>query len=206
MGSRHTAHNIASVRSSVVEPSDLIEKLNAIVGYMEGQCADAAPLLGALARLRQTNADVDDSFAPVSVDDVGPAPARPTPHHPGLRGWVSWRIKQVIRRAIYWYVDPIDDGRHENRARLTAQEKQLTERLVRVSNDFASRTDAIVEVLAERDAAIRSELDHLRREVARLTVAKNRIHRLAEGVSEAEHARAASTAPLSGTVRVESDG
>ena len=66
-----------------------------------------------------------ERFWPVSAD-------QPLERRPGLKGWMAYQVKRVLRKAMRWYVEPA-----------FAEQRIVNDALLRLVDDLARRVDEL---------------------------------------------------------------
>ena len=77
------------------------------------------------ARDPATMRGLAERFWPVSAD-------KPLERRPGAKGWVSYRVKLVLRKLMRWYVEPA-----------LAEQRIVNDALLRLVDDLARRVDEL---------------------------------------------------------------
>jgi len=66
-----------------------------------------------------------ERFWPVSAD-------KPLERRPGLKGWLAFQVKRVLRKAMRWYVEPA-----------FAEQRIVNDALLRLVDDLTRRVDEL---------------------------------------------------------------
>jgi SAM-dependent methyltransferase len=125
-----------------VDVGALVQRLREeLAGGANGADADRGRLLAARHRAERVWA--------VSAD-------RPLERRPGLKGWIAYPVKRVLRPLLRWYVEP-----------LAAEQRMFNDSVLKVLDGFSEQLDRAEAVLDEQARAL-AELD------ARLTRGERR--------------------------------
>ena len=57
---------------------------------------------------------------------------KPFVRRPGVKGWVGYRIKRVLRKLVHWYVEPA-----------LAEQRIVNDALLRLVDELARRVDEL---------------------------------------------------------------
>jgi len=100
--------------AEVTRPADVDRVYEELKRAIDRDARDPATMRGLAER-----------FWPVSAD-------KPLERRPGVKGWLAYRVKLVLRKLMRWYVEPA-----------FAEQRIVNDALLRLVDDLARRVDEL---------------------------------------------------------------